>query len=115
MPKSLTNATSTGAGTAYDSLSHHAGWQMSIDNVTGNPTTVTVYLELSTDNSTWVRDGYLSSTVPTSGFSVADPTKPPNYVTTSTQPYRYARANLTALSGGSSPSVTASVYTLGQG
>lgn len=68
-----------------------------IVTVTGSPTSVSVNLEGSHDNVNWVNLTTYTST--SSGYVSFD----------SQVRVRYVRANLTAITGGSSPTITASI------
>lgn len=93
---SLTAATSTQAGTAKD-LEDSVAVHTMIVTVTGSPTSVSVNLEGSHDNVNWVNLTTYTST--SSGYVSFD----------SQVRVRYVRANLTAITGGSSPTITASI------
>lgn len=92
---SLDGASDLGAGTSRDLegvLSNHG----LIVAATGNPTLMNVALEGSHDGVTWVRFATASGSTPAAGFVDG-------------RPVRHVRANLTALDGGTSPTVTATV------
>jgi len=67
---------------------------------TGSPSTVTVQLEGSHDDVNW--------------FAVGSPTitTAPSYTNFTDLAFRYVRANLVTLSGGSAPTVTVSIATV---
>ncbi len=91
--KLLAAVTGTGAGTAVPVLNIPTSYGIQV-TFTGSPSTVTVALEGSLNNTNFfVLD---SSTYGTTGDIV--------FVVDKT--VRYMRANLTTLSGGSSPTVT---------
>jgi hypothetical protein len=96
---SLDAATSPVAGATKDldgSLSKHT---IAVHS-TGSPASFTVDFEGSHDNVTWFATGAASIT------SNA-------IVTVDNHLFRYMRANLTALTGGSSPTVTATIASAG--
>jgi hypothetical protein len=92
---SLNAATVTGGGTAYDLGVCHGNWSMAV-TVAGGPSGCAVQLQGSLDGTGWYSVG--SATSNTSGTAVA---------TAANTPARYIRANLTTLTGGTSPTVTA--------
>jgi hypothetical protein len=102
---SLNAATATGPGASRD-LETVGGYHGMIAWSTGSPATAQVTLEGSHDGSNWVilgtgvnaTGGPASLIVPSS----STPGNPGLLV-------RYVRANLTSLSGGSSPTVTATI------
>lgn len=88
----LNAVTATGAGTAYSSKVEPVSiaWQIT---ATGSPTGVSVTLEGSNDNSTWtVLD---TSTITTEETRQA-----------TGRPFKFIRANLGTLTGGTTPTVT---------
>jgi hypothetical protein len=98
---SLDGATATGPGEAHDLggvYDHHT----IVASQTGSPSSVQVVFEGSHDGQTWISlaslsfsSGPASATVPTTAVPGAL--------------VRFVRANLTTLSGGSSPTVTATI------
>ncbi len=93
--QSLNAATSTGAGTVFKAPTAVLWALQSI--VTGSPASATVALELSMDGVNFVTGGAAQQS-DFATFSGASPSFA-----------QYARANCTALSGGTSPTVTAYV------
>jgi len=93
---SLNAATSTGAGTSKD-LESVASTYGVIVTATGGPSTVTCSLEGSHDNVNWY-------TVPSPTITAAG-----TFTLFQNLLFRYVRVNLVTLSGGSSPTVTATV------
>ncbi len=92
---SLAAAAATGGGTPYDLGVCHGNFSMAV-TVAGGPSGCGVQLQGSLDGTNWYSLG--SATSNTSGTAVA---------TASNTPARYVRANLTTLTGGTSPTVTA--------
>jgi hypothetical protein len=91
--KSLDAVTATGAGTVLDLHEVKTNHTLQVI-VTGGPASLNVDLEGSLDGAAFVALASVSAV----GGGLA---------TTSGGPIRYLRAKLTALSGGSSPTVTA--------
>jgi hypothetical protein len=97
---SIDAAASTGPGAAKDLEGVGSDFGVMVF-ATGTPSTVTVQLQGSHDNVNWF-------TVPTPTITAADTyTNFPNFLC------RYVRANLFALSGGSSPTVTVTIAAIG--
>ena len=94
---SLSGATSTGPGTTKD-LEGAFGQHLMLVATTGSPAALTVDLEGSHDGVNWV---VLSS------FTIGG-----THARLIDWPLRYLRANLSTLSGGSSPTVTATIASL---
>lgn len=94
---SLSAANSTGPGAVRDFEGAVRDITMVV-STTGAPSSCSVALEGSHDQTSWfsVRNGTGTST-------------PTAFSNLGTDWFRYARANLTALSGGSSPTVTATI------
>lgn len=92
----LLNATSNGPGVAHD-LERTSGKHTLAVTVTGGPTAANVIMQGSHDGSTWF------NLLP----SVAVDTNPPTVTVVSV--WRYVRAVLSGLSGGTSPTVTATI------
>ncbi len=96
----LNAATSTGAGTSFSLLTVPAKHTVQATmGGTAVATAVTVDLEGSLDNSTWFT---LASHV----FTAAEITAEAAMFHVIDKPIRFARLNLTTLSGGTAPSVT---------
>lgn len=91
----LSAATATGAGAVFNLMLCHGNFTMAV-TVTGAPASCAVQLQGSLDNTNWYNMG--SATSNTSGTAVVNATN---------MPAQYVRANLTTLSGGTSPTVTA--------
>jgi hypothetical protein len=88
-------AGTTGAGTVYDQGVCHGNFTVAV-TVTGAPSGCAVQLQGSLDGTNWYSLGAATSnTSGTAAVSVAN------------SPARYVRANLTTLTGGTSPTVTA--------
>jgi len=95
----LSAVTGAGAGTIKKSaypMQHHA---LSI-TITGSPTTIVVDLEGSVDGTNFVALG-------TKTFSAGEKTAAFALLFVIDKPVTYVQANVTTLSGGSSPTVTA--------
>lgn len=92
---SLSAATATGAGTPFNLLLCHANFTIAV-TVTGAPASCAVQLQGSLDGTNWYSMGSASNN--TSGTSA---------VNVSNTPAIWVRANLTTLTGGTSPTVTA--------
>lgn len=90
---SLNAATAVGAGSSRDLEGSFTNHTMVV-TATGNPTQVTVALEGSLDGSNWLAIGGGVNCVPPLAIG-------------NSRTVRYVRANLTALVGGTSPTVTA--------
>lgn len=89
----LAGATATGPGNFIDFGNARNIFGLQVVT-TGTPSTFTVKLELSLDGVTWL--------AATNTFTNASTT-----IVSNTGPARYARANLTALTGGTNPTFTA--------
>jgi hypothetical protein len=87
--------TATGAGTAFNLLLCHGNFTIAV-TVTGAPASCAVQLQGSLDNVNWYSMG--SATSNTSGTAVVNATS---------MPALWVRANLTTLTGGTAPTVTA--------
>ena len=94
---SLDAVGSTGAGESHDFETAVRDMTM-IATCTGSPDSAVVQLQGSHDNESWI--GFSSVTL--SGVSTVATTTALHWI-------RYVRANLTTLSGGSSPTVTATI------
>lgn len=92
---SLAAVTTTGAGSVLD-FRATVGLIAITTTVTGAPTTVLLYLEGSLDNTNWF---HLGTSTSTTGETV----------TISGSDAQYVRANLKTLTGGTSPTVTATI------
>lgn len=90
---SLNAATATGAGTDFDFGGIFASWTVQ-GVITGAPTGLVFKVEGSLDGTNWF-DLVTNSGNAGGGYSVTG------------KPARYARANLTTLTGGTAPTVTA--------
>lgn len=91
--KSLAAVTSTGAGTAVDF--RVPARTVTIQTVvTGSPASVSCTLQGSNDGATWVTVATSTSTTGDAQYSVD-------------KPFRFFRANLGTLTGGTAPTVTA--------
>jgi len=88
--KSLDAATATGAGSVHGNEDTKVDHSLKV-STTGGPS-FTVALEGSLDGVVWTELGYTNNT---------------SLLVTGDYPVRYVRANLGALTGGSSPTVTA--------
>jgi len=100
LPFTALNAvTATGAGASRDLEKAFATFDVLLFT-TGSPTTVTVVLEGSHDGTNWYQIGNPAITLSTPHQLIT------GYV------FRYVRANLITLTGGSSPTVTATVAVL---
>lgn len=106
----LNAATSTGPGSSVDLQGVSDAFTL-YASATGSPTDWRVYLELSHDGSNWFFAGQVTNTsaqytsTKTNFGSVTGSSPPVSYVPHA----RYARANLTVLTGGTSPTVTATI------
>jgi len=96
--KLLDAVTGTGASTAITMRKINEDHSIQI-NITGTPTAVTVTLEGSLD-------GVLFSTILTTAMSAGELTATTALAHIADKPLRFVRANLTVLTGGSSPTVT---------
>lgn len=95
---SLSAATATGAGTSQAYTFARQAFALQVTS-TGTPTAVIVNLEASLDGSHWFKVGAWNSTLQTTG----------DIVFVSDAPCYTIRANLATLTGGTSPTVTATV------
>lgn len=95
------NAFAVAAGSAHDNTFVRNNHSMQVV-FTGAPTTLTVKLELSLDNATWFTSTAQVTQADTSG----------KIVTVVDTPARYIRANCTAASGGTSPTLKALVASI---
>lgn len=91
---SLNAATATGAGASRDLEGVYTRHTLAV-SVTGGPESLQVRLEGSHDGINW---HVLSGTFASTGFYTAD-----------SHLVRYVRANFISISGGSSPTVTATI------
>lgn len=99
---SLSAATATGPGASHD-LGELAAHHTMLSTVTGRASGWTIVLEGSHDDAHWVSLGQSSgSSTATIETTVPTTALPGTLV-------RYVRANLTDLTGGSSPTVTATI------
>jgi len=94
----LDAATATGAGSALK-VSPFNTTHSYAATITGAPTAVTVVLEGSLDGTTWF-------TLGTHAFSAGELTATAAYVVVAAMPVESVRANLTVLTGGTTPTVT---------
>lgn len=92
---SLNAATTTGAGASKD-LEEVLATHLAIVEITGNPSSVTIVLEGSHDGSRWVYLGQVANFNGVTAIAGAGAV-------------RHIRANLTTLTGGTSPTVTATI------
>lgn len=92
---SLSAASALGAGVSRD-LEEVLSCHGLVVTVTGSPDMMNVALEGSLDGTTWVAVATASGASPAAVFVDA-------------RPVRYVRANLTVLTGGTSPTVTATM------
>ena len=91
--KSLSAVTATGAGSTIDfGVPVRTATLQTV--VTGSPTTVACTLQGSNDGSNWVTLATSTSTTGDAQYSVD-------------KPFRFLRANLGTLTGGTAPTVTA--------
>lgn len=93
---SLDAATATGAGTAFDLGVGHAKFGLQVKH-TGSPTSVVVSLEASVNGTDWFSLGTWDSASQGNG----------DIVFVVDRPVIHIRANLTTLTGGTSPTVSA--------
>lgn len=96
---SLDAETGTGPGAVRDLetvLTQHRG----VGTVSGSPSTLEVHLEGSLDGETWYSMGTSASTGPVFALTA---------FASFACPARFVRANVTAISGGSSPAVTVTI------
>lgn len=96
---SLNAATATGVGDTIDFGENRTVFTLVVD-VTGSPTQTSVGLQLSLDGVSWYTPSPAVATSNTSGTGNASSTG---------RVARYARANLSVLTGGTSPTVTAAI------
>lgn len=94
---SLNAVTANGNGSAVDFVTARRNVSMVV-SATGAPAAGTVTLQVSHDGTTW----FATSTTATAGATVSSGTL-------SNGAWRYARAVLSGLSGGTSPTVTATL------
>lgn len=100
---SLNAATTTGPGTSVDLVTPRRSVRM-VTTVTGGPSAVVVNLEGSLDGTTWTVLGTSTG----NAVSNALPGGPYTDTVTSVGPeVRYVRGNVTTLTGGTSPTVSA--------
>jgi hypothetical protein len=112
---SLVAATAPGPGSTIDLGGVRKRFQM-IWSSTGNPTSVQLHMEGSVDATTWVT--LVPASWPNASLALPAPlasASPGGTVTHLGGGYRYLRAVLDSLSGGSSPSVSAVVMPIGSG
>lgn len=93
---SLNAVSATGAGTALDAGRVVSGCTLHV-NTTGSPAAIDVEVQVSVDNVVWFDTGAAITVSGTSALASAHG--------------RYYRANLTVLTGGTSPTVTAILAT----